>query len=70
LARNWDAIRQTREGEDGNDVERFVDLDDDDDEFDARRAARGGSRRVKRTMTMTITMKESRGRRRWQGRRR
>ena len=29
---HWDAVRQPREGEDGDDVERFVDEDDSDDE--------------------------------------
>ena len=31
---HWDAVRQPREGEDDDDVERFVDADDDDDAFD------------------------------------
>ena len=36
---HWDAVRQPREGEEDDDVERFVDADDDDDAFDETRVA-------------------------------
>jgi ribosome biogenesis protein MAK21 len=36
---HWDAVRQPREGEEDDDVERFVDADDDDDAFDETRVS-------------------------------
>jgi ribosome biogenesis protein MAK21 len=42
---HWDAVRQPREGEEDDDVERFVDADDDDDLGEPRVSSKRSSKR-------------------------